>query len=151
MFDAEKKGGRRQQPPQAALDAKVEVALISSRAIKRHQRLHVRVRHWSAVRAPRECRENSLRAGLLGHARRRMAEKNPAAARRVDGDRSVIWTADHDAVDRWLSEIQLVRRPREAALRWLLDAFRLDMLTQKRHADVASTGLHWDAHFEPVV
>ena len=71
------------------------------------------------------------------------------ACRRADAPR--YGPPIEDAIDSGIAEVQLVRRPREAALRRLQDAFGLPVLTHERDADVPRSRFHRHTHFEAFI
>src|SRR5205814_6129359 len=73
----------RQQPPERQLDAFVKRARTTTFLVEIHQRLEVVRRDRTPVGAPRQRRQNLLRAGLLLAGVRRPTRKNLAHAARV--------------------------------------------------------------------
>ena len=133
------------------LDAGVERAAVASSGLEELISVsRSAVRDGAAIGEARHARRGSDRAHAVSAARRRLADEDLLAARRVRRRVRVdaMRAADVDRADRRIAHVDLIVGEHAAALQRLRQPFRLPHLPHERHADDARARRHRHAHFE---
>src|SRR5262249_6392516 len=98
VLDAEQKRGRRQDAAKTPLDAKVEVAVGTARAIEVEERGDLCAGGRPPIRTARQCAENTPRAPLFVRRCCGPANEDPPAAGRVARSRRLVRTTDEQTI-----------------------------------------------------